>query len=99
MLAHVDLRNLPLSQGGGAQLQHPGDLSAVFDRNGNYVTGNREDAGNAAVATRRWRTGRESGITVRSAFDVKPGVYLVRLVVRDAEGQLMTAQNGALEIP
>jgi hypothetical protein len=29
---------------------------------------------------------------------VKPGSYLVRLVVRDAEGQL-AATNGAVEIP
>jgi len=30
---------------------------------------------------------------------VKPGSYLVRLVVRDGEGQLMSAENGAVEIP
>ena len=40
-----------------------------------------------------------TGITVRSTLDVKPGAYLIRLVVRDAEGQLMTAQNGAVDIP
>jgi hypothetical protein len=28
-----------------------------------------------------------------------PGTYLVRLVVRDAEGQLMSAANAAVEIP
>jgi hypothetical protein len=38
-------------------------------------------------------------LTIRSSFDVKPGAYSVRLVVRDAEGQLMSAQNGAVEIP
>jgi hypothetical protein len=40
-----------------------------------------------------------TGITVRSTLDVKPGAYLIRLVVRDGEGQLMTAQNGAVDIP
>jgi hypothetical protein len=40
----------------------------------------------------------ESGMTVKTSFDVKPGSYLVRLVVRDAEGQL-SAENGAIEIP
>ena len=39
-----------------------------------------------------------SGITLKRSFDVKPGDYLVRLVVRDAEGQLMSAENGAVEI-
>ena len=29
----------------------------------------------------------DNGLTVRTAFNVKPGTYLVRLVVRDSEGQ------------
>ena len=40
-----------------------------------------------------------SGLTVKSSFDVKPGTYLVRLVVRDAEGAQMAARNGAVVIP
>jgi hypothetical protein len=36
---------------------------------------------------------------VKSSFDVKPGTYLVRMVVRDAEGELMAARNGAVTIP
>jgi hypothetical protein len=39
-----------------------------------------------------------SGITLKSSFDVKPGAYLVRLVVRDSEGQSMSAENGSVEI-
>jgi hypothetical protein len=30
---------------------------------------------------------------------VKPGTYRVRLIVRDAEGQSMTAESSAVEIP
>jgi len=41
----------------------------------------------------------DNGILVRNTLDVKPGVYTVRLVVRDAEGQMMSAKNGAVEIP
>jgi hypothetical protein len=40
-----------------------------------------------------------SGITLKSSFDVKPGSYLIRLVVRDSEGQLMAAANGTVDIP
>jgi hypothetical protein len=40
-----------------------------------------------------------SGISVRSDFKVGPGTYVIRLVVRDAEGQMMAARNGAVEIP
>jgi hypothetical protein len=38
------------------------------------------------------------GLSVKSNFDVKPGSYLVRLVVRDTEGQI-AAENGAIQIP
>ena len=47
---------------------------------------------------RPWAAKLASGVTLKSSFDVKPGSYMVRLVVRDEEGQL-TAQNGAIEIP
>jgi hypothetical protein len=39
------------------------------------------------------------GVTVKLAFDVKTGDYVIRLVVRDAEGQSMSAQNGSVQIP
>jgi hypothetical protein len=40
-----------------------------------------------------------SGITVKSSFDVKPGSYMIRMVIRDSEGQLMAAANGTVDIP
>ena len=40
-----------------------------------------------------------SGVSVRSDFKVAPGTYVIRMVLRDAEGQMMAAQNGAVEIP
>jgi hypothetical protein len=39
------------------------------------------------------------GLTVKTTYDVTPGTYVVRLVVRDSEGQTMAACNGAIEIP
>jgi hypothetical protein len=30
---------------------------------------------------------------------VTPGSYVIRVVVRDDEGQMMAARNGAIEIP
>jgi len=40
-----------------------------------------------------------SGLTVKSSFDVKPGRYMVRQVVRDSEGAQMAALNGTIVIP
>jgi hypothetical protein len=36
---------------------------------------------------------------LKTSFDVKPGTYLVRQVVRDSEGSQLAARNGAVVIP
>src|SRR5260370_418052 len=41
----------------------------------------------------------QPGFTVKTSFDVKPGTYVVRLVVRDAVADQMAARNGAVVIP
>jgi hypothetical protein len=40
-----------------------------------------------------------SGITLKESFSVAPGRYIVRVVVRDTEGQTMAARNVGVEIP
>jgi hypothetical protein len=37
-------------------------------------------------------------MTLKTNFTVPVGSYMVRLVVRDSEGQLMSALNGAVAI-
>jgi hypothetical protein len=69
----------------------------LFNRNGNFIQGTQK------IVTMHWKDETlehklDSGITLKTSFDVKPGSYLVRLVVRDAEGQLMSAENGTVEI-
>jgi hypothetical protein len=40
-----------------------------------------------------------AGVSMKTSFDVAPGSYIIRLVVRDFEGQMMAARNGVVEIP
>jgi hypothetical protein len=40
----------------------------------------------------------KSGVTVKTTLDVVPGKYMVRLVVRDSEDQVMSARSGFVEI-
>jgi len=72
-------------------------VASAFDRNGNFVTGIQR------IIDLRLRDQTletvTSGITVKTTLDVTPGSYLVRLVVRDSEGQTMSARNGVVEIP
>jgi VWFA-related protein len=97
ILAHVDVKQLRFQKADGRNNSDLTIVSAIFDRNGNFVTGIQKllqlHLKNDTLAYRM-----SSGLTVKSNFDVKPGSYLVRLVVRDAQGQI-AAENGVVEIP
>jgi len=73
-------------------------VTGIFDENGQYVTG-VEKIIDMKLRDTTYERLSHSGLTVKSSFDVKPGTYLVRLVVRDAEGAQMAARNGAVVIP
>jgi hypothetical protein len=73
-------------------------VSGLFDRNGNLVMGNSKTV-EMHLKDQTLERRLDAGITVKSSFDVKPGSYLIRLVIRDSEGQLMAAANGTVDIP
>jgi hypothetical protein len=98
VLAHMDVRRLKYRLAEERQKNEVTMVAAVFDRNGNYVTGVKKVI-EFRLKEDTLRNRLSQGITVRSSFDVKPGTYLIRLVVRDSEGQMMSAANGAVEIP
>lgn len=97
VVAKVDVRKLHYRKVDGRNDNDVTLVAALFDRNGNFVSGNQKVLKlNLKDATLDGKLG--SGITLKSSFDVKPGSYIVRLVVRDEEGQLAT-QNSVVEIP
>jgi len=74
-------------------------VSAVFDRNGNFISG-IEKTVDLKIKDETLGKLMASGVmTVKSNFSVPPGSYMIRLVVRDSEGQMMSALNGAIAIP
>ena len=98
VLAHVDVRRIRYRKVDGRNTNELTVVAALFNRNGVFVQGMQKNL------TMRWKDATlesklGSGITLKTSFDVKPGSYLVRLVVRDREGQMMSAENGAIEIP
>ena len=97
VIAHVDVKRLRFRKVEGRNDNVLTCVSVLFNRNGNFIEGTQK------VVTMHWKDETlahklNSGITLKTSFDVKPGSYLVRLVVRDAEGQLMSAENGTVEI-
>jgi hypothetical protein len=96
VLAHVDVKQLHFRKADGRNSSNLTIVAGIFDRNGNLVVGNEK------VLQMRLKdetlAKMDPGLSVKSNFDVKPGSYLVRLVVRDTEGQI-AAENGAIQIP
>ena len=97
VLAHVKLRGIHFTKVDGRNRSDLTIVSALFDTNGNYIKGS-EKVLEMRLRDQTLERKLDSGVTLKANFDVKPGSYLVRLVVRDAEGQI-AAQNGAVEIP
>jgi VWFA-related protein len=98
VLAHVDVKALHFRKVDGRNRDDLTVVSALFNRNGDFIQGSKKILEmRLKDETLEHKLG--SGITMRTSFDVKPGSYLVRLVVRDAEDRLMSAQSGAIEIP
>jgi VWFA-related protein len=97
VVVRLDVRHLHYRKADGRNNGNLTVVSALFDRNGNFVKGTQK------IVQMHWKdetldSKLASGVTLKNSFDVKSGSYLVRLVVRDDEGQL-AAQNGAVEIP
>jgi len=98
VLTHFDVKSMHFRKLLGRNNDQLTIVTGIFDENGNFVTGLSKVVEMNLLDTTYGRLSR-SGFTVKTSFDVKPGTYLVRLVVRDAVGAQMAARNGAVVIP
>jgi VWFA-related protein len=98
VLTHFDVKSIHFRKEAGRNADVLTIATAIFDDNGNFVTGGEKTVQMKLLDTTYNRLSR-SGLTLKSSYDVKPGTYMVRLVVRDGEGAQMAARNGAVVIP
>ena len=98
VLTHVDIKAVRFRKADGRNQDDLTVATAIFDENGNYVTGGEKIVEMKLLDTTYDRLTRV-GLNLKSSFDVKPGTYLVRQVVRDSEGAQLAARNGAVVIP
>jgi VWFA-related protein len=98
VLAHVGLAGAKFRKADGRNLDSITVVSALFDRNGKVVTGAVKHV-DLSLRDESLQHRLAQGLTVRMGLDAKPGSYVVRLVVRELEGQMMSAINGAVDIP
>jgi hypothetical protein len=96
--ATVDASKLPFRKEDGRNRDELTLVVGLFDQNGNFVSAIQKDIEmrlkDATLAA--WM---KSGIVTATDFNVTPGKYLVRLVVRDSEGSAMAEQSAGVEIP
>jgi VWFA-related protein len=98
VLTRVDVTRVRFEKTEGRNLGNLTVVAALFDRNGNFIRGNQESVG-LRLKDATLEKLSHSGMTVKMGFDVKPGGYIVRLVVRDSKASLTSARNGVIEIP
>ena len=98
ILTHVDIGRIRFEKLDGRNKNDLTIVAALFDRNGNFVTATEKVLEMRLRDTTLERLSH-TGVTVKTSFDVKPGGYLVRLVVRDSQAAQLSAENGVVEIP
>ena len=98
LVTKIDLKALPFRKEQGLNKDSLTIVAALFDHNGNIVTGAERKLNiNLRDATFEQRI--NSGVSVKTVLTATPGSYVVRVILRDQEGKLMTARNRAIDIP
>ena len=96
VVVRVDVKRMAFKKSEGRNLNDLTVVTALFDRNANFISAK---SNTVQMHIKDETLGRlNSGITLRSNFDVTPGSYVIRVVARDAQGKL-SAQNSTIEIP
>jgi VWFA-related protein len=98
VVSRIDVKGVHFRKADGRNWDNLTVATVIFDENGNYVAGGEKMLEMRLLDSTYDRLSR-TGLTMKSSFDLKPGKYLVRQVIRDSEGAQMAARNGAVVIP
>jgi len=98
VLTSVDLKSLQLRKANDRNRNDVTIVATVFDTNGNFLMGTEKILQLRLRDETVAKLDQKPPVTIAADFDLKPGAYLVRLVARDAEGQQITAENGAVQV-
>ena len=98
VLTRLDLERVQLHKAGGVNANDLTIVSCLFDRNGNFVEG-KQKLVQLRLRDETLARRLSTGLTVKTSFETPPGTYAVRVAVRDARGQLLSAESAVAEIP
>ena len=99
VLVDVDLKFLHFRPADGRNRDDVTVVAAVFDHNGNFIEGKQVMLKLRLLDETLAALEQQPPETLKIIFDLSPGAYLVRLVVRSAEGQSMAAASRTIEVP
>jgi hypothetical protein len=94
----IDVRKLRFRKADGRNNDNILVVAGLFDYNGNFLQAVSKKI-DMRLKDDTLASKLNGGIGVQADFKVAPGRYVLRLVVRDSEGQTMAAQTGGVEIP
>jgi len=97
VLTSLDLKLLHFRKDGDRNRIDLTIVATLFDSDGNFMAGTEKIVGFRLLDETVARLQQRPPAVIGTDFDVKPGTYMVRLVVRDGEGQI-TAENAAVQI-
>jgi len=95
---HVDIASLRYRKEADRSVNTLIFDTALFDRDGKYVTG-KEGSLELHLKDGTLEKFSKSGINAKTSFEVGPGTYRVREVVRDSESTGMSALNCDVQVP
>jgi len=98
VLTHLDLSTLHFRKEADRNGNEVTFLTVLFDRDGKYVTA-RQKLVKFQLRDASLARYTQTGITIKAEFDVTPGTYMVRQIVRDSEAGQLSGLNHTVEIP
>jgi VWFA-related protein len=98
VVSKIDVKGMHFRKADGRNYDNLTVATVIFDENGNYVTSG-EKVLEMRLLDKTYSRLSQTGLVMKSSFELKPGKYMVRQVIRDSEGAQMAAKNGAVVIP
>ncbi|HUI41604.1 MAG TPA: VWA domain-containing protein [Terriglobia bacterium] len=98
VVIHVDVRDLQFRQEAGRSVNTLTFDTALFDRDGKYVRG-KEESFDLHLKDETLQKFAGTGIYLKTSFQVEPGNYRIREVVRDIVAKQMSALNCEAQVP
>lgn len=98
VLTHVDISGVRFRKADGRNVDNLTLITALFDQSGNYVAGQQKTL-EFHMRDSTLAKLNQTGLSMKSTLAVKPGTYLVREVVRESEGDELSALSSEVEIP